>query len=384
MVLLHQSLEELLIFKIEMMGNFSIGDYFRDEVIEFAFELLTSKDWFAIPVEKLYVTIYTNDLDSYNKWIEVGMPKDHIIKLEGNFWEIGEGPGGPDSEIFYDQGEKLDLDGTAWDKFINDEDQDRYVEIWNIVFSQYNCKPGTPREKYEELPHKNIDTGAGLERWACIFQGVESNFETDLFRPIIEKIEELSGVLYNGEVAFKVIADHMKAVTFAISDGASFGNTGRDYVLRRLVRRSVRFGRTLVSIIIVVGVLVNNPQLLQPDKILTIILMILGTIVIYASLFILKAGITFFTTQSLEIMNIFTDGTRDLAQYPLNIYQKWVQNFFTYILPIALVNYYPLLYLIGRTDNKLYMLLPIFTLIFIIPCYAVWKIGIKKYKSTGS
>ena len=145
-----------------------------------------------------------------------------------------------------------------------------------------------------------------------------------------------------------------------------------------------RFGRTLVSIIIVVGVLVNNPQLLQLDKILTIILMILGTIVIYASLFILKAGITFFTTQSLEIMNIFTDGTRDLAQYPLNIYQKWVQNFFTYILPIALVNYYPLLYLIGRTDNKLYMLLPIFTLIFIIPCYAVWKIGIKKYKSTGS
>ena len=112
--------------------------------------------------------------------------------------------------------------------------------------------------------------------------------------------------------------------------------------------------------------------------------MILGTIVIYASLFILKAGITFFTTQSLEIMNIFTDGTRDLAQYPLNIYQKWVQNFFTYILPIALVNYYPLLYLIGRTDNKLYMLLPIFTLIFIIPCYAVWKIGIRKYKSTGS
>ena len=228
-----------------MMGNFSIGDYFRDEVIEFAFELLTSKDWFDIPIDKLYVTIYTNDLDSYNKWIEVGMPKDHIIKLEGNFWEIGEGPGGPDSEIFYDQGEKLDPDGTAWDKFINDEDQDRYVEIWNIVFSQYNCKPGTPREKYEELPHKNIDTGAGLERWACIFQNVESNFETDLFKPIIEKIEELSGVLYNGEVAFKVIADHMKAVTFAISDGASFGNTGRDYVLRRLVRRSVRFGRTL-------------------------------------------------------------------------------------------------------------------------------------------
>ena len=229
----------------EMMGNFSIGDYFKDEAIEFAYELLTSKDWFDIPLDKLYVTVYTNDADAYNKWVELGMPKDHIIKLEGNFWEIGEGPCGPDSEIFYDQGEKLDPNGDAWEKFIHDEDQDRYVEIWNNVFSQFNSKPGVPREKYQELPHKNIDTGAGLERWACIFQGVESNFETDLFKPIIEKIEELSGVLYNGEVAFKVIADHMKAVTFAISDGASFGNTGRDYVLRRLVRRSVRFGRTL-------------------------------------------------------------------------------------------------------------------------------------------
>ncbi len=229
----------------EMMGNFSIGDYFKDEAIEFAYELLTGKDWFAIPKEKLYVTIYINDTEAYNKWIEVGIDKEHIIKLEGNFWEIGEGPCGPDSEIFYDQGEKLDPDGTAWDKFIHDEDQDRYVEIWNNVFSQYNSKPGVSRDKYQELPHKNIDTGAGLERWACIFQDAESNFETDLFKPIIEKIEEISGVLYNGEVAFKVIADHMKAVTFAISDGASFGNTGRDYVLRRLVRRSVRYGRTL-------------------------------------------------------------------------------------------------------------------------------------------
>ena len=229
----------------EMMGNFSIGDYFKDEAIEFAYELLTSKDWFDIPKEKLYVTVYTDDSDAYNKWIEVGMDEDHIIKLEGNFWEIGEGPCGPDSEIFFDQGEKLDPENNAWEKFIHDEDQDRYVEIWNNVFSQFNSKPGVKREKYEELPHKNIDTGAGLERWACIFQGVDSNFETDLFKPIIDKIEELSGVLYNGEVAFKVIADHMKAVTFAISDGASFGNTGRDYVLRRLVRRSVRFGRTL-------------------------------------------------------------------------------------------------------------------------------------------
>lgn len=229
----------------EMMGNFSIGDYFKDEAIEFAFHLLTDKDWFAIPKEKLYVTVYTNDLDAYNKWKEVGMEESHIIKLEGNFWEIGEGPCGPDSEIFYDQGEKLDPNHDAFEKFIKDEEQDRYVEIWNNVFSQFNSKAGIAREKYQELPHKNIDTGAGLERWCCIFQGVESNFDTDLFKPIIEKIEELSGVLYNGEVAFKVIADHMKAVTFAISDGASFGNTGRDYILRRLVRRSVRYGKTL-------------------------------------------------------------------------------------------------------------------------------------------
>ena len=229
----------------EMMGNFSIGDYFKDEAIEFAFELLTGKKWFDIPIEKLYVTVYTDDNDAYNKWVELGMPKDHIVRLEGNFWEIGEGPCGPDSEIFYDQGESFDKDGDAWDKFIKDEDQDRYVEIWNNVFSQFNSKEGVPRSKYKELPHKNIDTGAGLERWACIFQNADSNFETDLFMPIIEKIEELSGVLYNGEPAFKVIADHMKAVTFALTDGASFGNTGRDYVLRRLVRRSVRFGRKL-------------------------------------------------------------------------------------------------------------------------------------------
>ena len=229
----------------EMMGNFSIGDYFKDEAIEFAYELLTGEKWFAIPPEKLYITVYTDDNDAYNKWLEVGIKEDHIIRLEGNFWEIGEGPCGPDSEIFYDQGEKFDKNGDAWNKFIKDEDQDRYVEIWNNVFSQFNSKEGVPRSKYKELPHKNIDTGAGLERWACIFQNVDSNFETDLFKPIITKIEELSGILYNGEASFKVISDHIKAVAFALTDGASFGNTGRDYVLRRLVRRSVRFGRKL-------------------------------------------------------------------------------------------------------------------------------------------
>ena len=149
----------------EMMGNFSIGDYFKDEAIEYAYELLTSDDYFAIDKNLLYVTVYPEDTEAYNKWIEVGMDEDHIIKLEENFWEIGEGPCGPDSEIFFDRGEKYDKDGTAFDKFIKDEEQERYIEIWNNVFSQFNSKKNTPRSKYKELPSKNIDTGAGLERW---------------------------------------------------------------------------------------------------------------------------------------------------------------------------------------------------------------------------
>lgn len=229
----------------EMMGNFSIGDYFKNEAIEFAWELLTGKEWFSIPKEKLYVTIYTNDLDAYNKWLEVGIDKDHIIKLAENFWEIGKGPCGPDSEIFFDRGEKYDKDGTALEKFKNDEEQERYIEIWNNVFSQYNQEEGIKREDYKELPHKNIDTGAGLERWCLIFQDVDSNFETDLFTNIIVAIEKMTGVKYNGQTPIKVIADHIRALTFALSDGAYFDNSGRGYVLRRLLRRSERFGRKL-------------------------------------------------------------------------------------------------------------------------------------------
>ena len=229
----------------EMMGNFSIGDYFKDEAIEFAFECLTSSKWFDVPKEKLYVTVYPDDVDTYNKWVEIGFIEDHVVKLEENFWEIGEGPCGPDSEIFYDRGEKYDKDGTALEKFKNDEEQERYVEIWNNVFSQYNSKEGVERKNYKELPHKNIDTGAGLERWCCIFQDVDSNFETDLFTPIIKHIEELTGILYNSQKEFKIIADHIRAITFALSDGASFENVGRGYVLRRLLRRSVRMGKNL-------------------------------------------------------------------------------------------------------------------------------------------
>ena len=229
----------------EMMGNFSVGDYFKNEAIGFAFELLTSKEYFDIPKEKIYVTIYTDDVQAKDRWIEVGLDPSHIVPLEENFWEIGEGPCGPDSEIFFDRGEDYDLDGDALEKFKNDEDQERYVEIWNNVFSQFNSKEGVDRKDYKELPSKNIDTGAGLERWCCIFQGVDSNFETDLFKPIIKHIEELSTFEYFGQKEFKVIADHIRAITFALADGACFENVGRGYVLRRLLRRSVRFGKNV-------------------------------------------------------------------------------------------------------------------------------------------
>ena len=229
----------------EMMGNFSIGDYFKNEAIEFSWELLTSEKWFAIPKEKLYVTVYTDDQDAYDKWLKMGMIEDHIIRLDENFWEIGAGPCGPDSEIFYDRGEDYDPDHDALEKFKNDDEQERYVEIWNNVFSQFNQEEGKSRKEYKELPHKNIDTGAGLERWCMIFQNVDSNFETDLFMPIIENIEKRTNIKYNGQTAFKVIADHIRAITFALSDGAYFENTGRGYVLRRLLRRSERYGRSL-------------------------------------------------------------------------------------------------------------------------------------------
>ena len=228
-----------------MMGNFSVGDYFREEAISYAYELLTSEEYYNIPKELLYVTVYPSDLETKNKWIEVGIDPEHIIPIEGNFWEIGEGPCGPDSEIFFDRGEKFDPKGDAFDKFKKDIDQDRYVEIWNVVFSQYNSKDGVERVNYEELPSKNIDTGAGLERFCTIFQGVDSNFDTDLFKPIINHLEELSDFQYIGQKEFKIIVDHIRTITFALADGANFENTGRGYVLRRLLRRGVRYGKVI-------------------------------------------------------------------------------------------------------------------------------------------
>ena len=252
----------------EMMGNFSIGDYFKEEAIEFAYNLLTGEDWFNIPNEKLYVTVFPDDIDTINKWESMGIDSTHIIKLSDNFWEIGPGPCGPDTEIFFDRGPKYDPEGDALEKFKKGDDNERFVEIWNNVFSQFNSEEGKERSEYKELPSKNIDTGAGLERWACIFQDADSNFDTDLFMPIINAIEEMSGVIYNGEMEFKVIADHIRALTFALADGATFENYGRGYILRRLLRRSVRMGRKLglsgLFIYKLVDVVVRNMQDVYP------------------------------------------------------------------------------------------------------------------------
>jgi len=228
----------------EMMGNFSIGDYFKDEAIPFAFELLTSPDYFGIPKELLYMTVYTGDKKAHDIWRSLGVEESHIVPLDGNFWEIGEGPSGPDTEIFFDRGEQFDSRGPV--VLFEELENDRYIEIWNVVFSQYNAEPGKKaREDYDELPSKNIDTGAGLERFACVLQGVDSNYDTDLFVPIINKISEISGVKYNGEMAFKVIADHVRTCTFALSDGAVFSNEGRGYVLRRVLRRASKYAKSL-------------------------------------------------------------------------------------------------------------------------------------------
>ena len=229
----------------QMLGNFSIGDYFKKEALTWAFELLTSDKYFGMPKDKLYVTVYPSDKEAYDIWCSLGIDESHIVKLEGNYWEIGEGPSGPDSEIFYDRGEKYDKDKLGI-KLLQDEiENDRYIEIWNNVFSQYNAKEGIPRDEYEELPSKNIDTGMGVERMACILQEAETNYETDLFLPIISKLEEICQIQYLGQKEFKVIVDHARSLTFALSDGATFENYGRGYVLRRLLRRSVMMGHRL-------------------------------------------------------------------------------------------------------------------------------------------
>lgn len=229
----------------QMLGNFSIGDYFREEALTWAYELLTSSKYFDIDKNKLYMTVYTHDIDTYNLWLKLGVKEDHLIKLDGNFWEIGPGPSGPDTEIFYDRGEKYDIEHKGISLLQNEEENDRYIEIWNNVLSQFNATEGLKREEYPELPSKNIDTGMGVERMACILQETETNYETDLFMPIIKGIEEIAYIPYMGQMEFKVIADHIRTLTFALADGAVFENVGRGYVLRRLLRRASRMGRKL-------------------------------------------------------------------------------------------------------------------------------------------
>ena len=198
----------------EMLGNFSIGDYFKKEAIPFAWHFLTDPEWMGFDKDRLYVTVYIDDAEAYDIWTKVcGVSPSHILKTPNNFWEIG----------------------------------DRYIEVWNVVFSQYNSEEGVDRKDYKELPQKNIDTGMGLERLVCIVQGGETNFDTDLFLPVIREVEKMTSKKYEGanKMAYRVIADHIRSLSFAIGDGALPGNEGRGYVLRRLLRRAVMHGRRL-------------------------------------------------------------------------------------------------------------------------------------------
>lgn len=230
----------------EMLGNFSIGDYFKEEAILYAWEFLTSPKWIGFEEDKLSVTIHPEDDEAYQLWREkVGVPEERIIRLEGNFWDIGEGPSGPNTEIFYDRGEEYGNDLNDPELYPGGENE-RYLEVWNLVFSEFNHNPdGT----YTPLPKKNIDTGMGLERMASVVQNVKTNFDTDLFMPIIKGTEDISAEKYGKtaeqDVAFKVIADHIRTVAFAIGDGALPSNEGRGYVLRRLLRRAVRYAKQI-------------------------------------------------------------------------------------------------------------------------------------------
>ncbi len=229
----------------EMLGNFSIGDYFKEEAIIWAWEYLTFPRWIGFDPEKLSVTIHPEDDEAYAIWHEkVGLPDEKILKLEGNFWDIGEGPSGPNTEIFYDRGEEYCEPGDS--ECYPGGENERYLEIWNLVFSQFNHNPDG---SYTPLPKKNIDTGMGLERLASVVQEVETNFDTDLFAPIIAKVVSYTNVKYNEnkdvDMALRVIADHIRTIVFAIADGALPANDGRGYVIRRLLRRAARFGKKL-------------------------------------------------------------------------------------------------------------------------------------------
>ncbi|SPT61721.1 Alanine--tRNA ligase [Aerococcus viridans] len=232
----------------EMLGNFSIGDYFKAEVIPWAWEFLTDEKWLGLDPEKLYMTYYPEDTETVELWRKAtGLSDDHYVPVEDNFWDLGAGPCGPDTEIFYDRGVKYqDLEDSDPEMYPGGENE-RYLEIWNIVFSQFNHMPNG---EYVPLKYKNIDTGMGLERMTSVIQDAPTNFETDLFLPIIKEIETLGTAVKYGDkpetdVSYKVIADHVRAVTFAISDRALPSNEGRGYILRRLIRRAIMHARRL-------------------------------------------------------------------------------------------------------------------------------------------
>jgi alanyl-tRNA synthetase len=249
----------------EMLGNFSFGDYFKEKAIPYAWELITSPDWFAIPKDKLYVTIFGGaevapgttlgvDEDARKFWLTERVPADRIVPIPGlkeNFWAMGDtGPCGPCSEIHYDMGPQASEQGHADCKFPCD--CGRYVEIWNLVFMQFNRDQSG---KLTSLPRPSIDTGMGLERVAAVLQGVISNYDTDLFVPLMKRAAELCGVDYEKEIrseegkggaaSLRVISDHARATTFLIADGVLPSNEGRGYVLRKIMRRAIRHGRLL-------------------------------------------------------------------------------------------------------------------------------------------
>nr|WP_314268179.1 alanine--tRNA ligase [uncultured Moellerella sp.] len=233
----------------EMLGNFSFGDYFKHDAINFAWELLTSKEWFNLPEEKLWVTVYETDDEAYDIWNkQVGVPAERIIRIgdkngvpyaSDNFWQMGDtGPCGPCTEIFYDHGDHIwgGPPGSAG------EDGDRYIEIWNIVFMQFNRQSdGT----MEPLPKPSVDTGMGLERITAVLQHVNVNYDIDLFRELIESVAKVTGATDLNSKSLRVIADHIRSCAFLISDGVTPSNEGRGYVLRRIIRRAVRHGYIL-------------------------------------------------------------------------------------------------------------------------------------------
>ena len=243
----------------EMLGNFSFGDYFKKDAIAFAWELITSEKWFGIPKNKLFVTIFkgesgiARDAEAHDLWVAQGMSKDRIFEFgtKDNFWQMGDtGPCGPCSEIHYDMGPAASDQGHTDCKF--GCECGRYVEIWNLVFMQFDRDAVG---KLNPLPKPSIDTGAGLERLAAVLQGKISNYETDLFVPLIKRAAELTGTSLTKELqkeahaksaaSLRVIADHSRATTFLISDGVLPSNEGRGYVLRKIIRRAITHGRLL-------------------------------------------------------------------------------------------------------------------------------------------